>query len=181
MITIHYNGEDITIKNQPNELLVKDLEKITTVLNTDKTIIDKWSEILIYLGVNKEIVEDIEPEAFIEIIKRFNNINNYSEYPFIPEIEIKGVKYYLPDGDFKLKLKQVSLIESAIKNNQSQYLGDILAICYKRDDIEQYLQYDKAHLDYKAELFRDHLTVDYVLPILGYLTKIFVAENEVIK
>jgi hypothetical protein len=179
MLTI----KNTQIKNSISELTVKQYEHISAILNdAEKNYIDKWSEIFIYLGVDEDIVDSLMVAEFIELIQQFNIVQNVT--PQIKQvIKLNDVDYYsYKDGDeFKITVKEMALIENAIKHNDKRYIGDVLAILYKNPDSDKTINFDKTHIHYKAELIRKEITADVAIPILNYVGKIVIKDFELIE
>ena len=180
MLNINYNGKTYSIRNNVEELLLKEFEEITKIFNDKgKLHFEKWSEIFIYLGLPEEIANELDSFAFIEIIKEFN-IDNITSKEIIKEIIIDGDNYIAYNGVFKLTVKEMSLIEGYIKSNENRYLGEIMAIIYKRPGVDKNINYDKAHIHFKAELFRKNVTTDKAVPFISFLSKKLIKDFELI-
>ena len=63
------------------------------------------------------------------------------------------------------------MIEGYIAKIDNRYLGEILAVIYKRQDITKDMHYDKAHIHYKAELIRKEITADVAVPLINFMSK----------
>mgnify|MGYP000208026769 CR=1 FL=1 len=180
MLKINYEDKSYSIKNSLEELLIKDYEKIASILNNeDKLTVDKWSEVMVYLGVPQDIVDDFDAFAFRDIIKQFNIIDiNKSE--ILPTINVDGKEYVAFEETFKLTVKELALIEKVAQKNKDMWVGDVMAIIYKNPDVDKNMRYDNAHLKYKAELIRENVTADKSLPIIDYLSKRLIKDYEMI-
>lgn len=172
MITLNYENQSYKLKNSADEFLIKEFEHICSILNdTERHHVDKWSEILVYLGVPQDLVDNLDGFEFLEIIKNFNIDDTQYSPEIIKDIEIDGIKYQAYDETFKLTVREMTLIEAAVKKNKDRFLGDILAIIYKRTDVDKEITYDKAHIHHKAELIRKNITANVAMPILAFLGK----------
>jgi len=181
MIKLNYNEKTYNVKNSVDEFLINEFEDICGILNNkEKNYLQKWSEIFIYLGVPEDVVDDFDSFAFIEIIKQFNIHDLTQHTNFVKEIELDGNTYVCFDEKFKITVKEMTLIESAINKNENRYLGDVLAILYKRENIQKELHYDKAHLKYKAELIRKEIKAEVAIPIIAFLSKKLIKDYELI-
>jgi hypothetical protein len=165
MVDINYDGEKYTIKSDVNELTIKEYEKITYYLNTENDFFDKWFSILEFLGIPKSVIDDIDANELIEII---NSINlSDIEKTYIKEIEIDGYNYtceFKENGEPKITGKTFKLLEKVCKKDY--YIADIMAILFKRDDLNDKENYELSHIEYKATLFRKEkaaISVPYVL------------------
>lgn len=180
MLKINVKEKSYEIKNSVDELLLKEFEYITNIFNNkERQYFEKWSEIFIYLGLPQEVVDEFDSFAFIDIIKEFNIINSISD-EIIKEFEIDGNLYVGYDETFRLTVKEMSLIESYIEKDSNRYLGEILAIIYKRPEFDKNINYDKAHIHHKAELFRKNLKADIAIPIVSFISKKLINDYELI-
>ena len=75
----------------------------------------------------------------------------------------------------------MSLIEHYIDKNDKRYLGEVMAVIYKVPGADKTINFDKAHIHHKAELFRKGLTADKVIPIISFLSKKLVKDYEFIQ
>ena len=181
MLKINLNEKSYEIRNSMNELLIKEFEHITSLLNDkEKQYFEKWSEIFIYLGLPQDIVDSFDTFAFLDIIKEFN-IFKHSDTEIVKEIEIKGDLYISYDETFKITVKDMAMIEGYIAKNDNRYIGEVMAILYKRPGFDKKINYDKAHIHHKAELFRNNITADNVVPIISFLSKKLVVDYELVK
>ena len=171
------NIKGYEVKNLNNELLIKDFEHITMLFNDkEKMFFEKWAEIFIYLGVPEEVVDNFDVDDFIIGIKDFNDVSDQKNINIIKDITIDGVEYSCYDENFKITVKDMSLIEEYAKKNENRYLGDVMAVLYKRVDADKNVNYDKSHIHYKAELFRKEITIDKLVPILNILSNKLIKE-----
>jgi len=171
MINLKFDGKTYQLKNSTNELLINEFEHICSILNDkEKNHIEKWSEIFIYLGVPEDVIDNFDSFDFIEMIKEFNIFKTDST-EFVKDIVLDGITYTAFDEKFKLTVKEMTLIESFITKNENRYLGEMLAVIYKRTDLDKSMTYDKAHLKFKAELIRKQVMADVAVPIIGFLSK----------
>ena len=181
MLRIKYKEEVYEIKNSPNELLLKDFEYVTNIFNDkEKQHFEKWSEIFVYLGLPESVVDDFDTFAFIDIIKEFNILNK-SNNDIIKDFTIDNETYIAYDEEFRLTVKEMSLIEHYIDKNDKRYLGEVMAVIYKVPGADKTINFDKAHIHHKAELFRKGLTADKVIPIISFLSKKLVKDYEFIQ
>jgi len=171
MINLKFDSKTYQIKNSINEFLINEFEHICSILNDkEKNHLTKWTEIFIYLGVPEDVIDNFDSFDFIEMIKQFNIFTTEST-DFIKEIVLDDITYIAFDDKFKLTVKEMTLIEDYIQKNENRYLGEILAVIYKRQDLDKSMTYDKAHLKYKAELIRKQVMADVAIPIIGFLSK----------
>lgn len=165
MIDINYNGETYDIKSDVNELTIGEYEKISFFLNEENDFFDRWFSVLSYLGLPENIINDLDGNELIEIVKSINL--SEIESKFISEIVLNGFTYKVElkeNGEPKITGKTFKLLEKVCKNKY--YIADIMAILFKRDDLDNKEHDDMSHISYKATLFRDlnaSICVPYIL------------------
>lgn len=173
MVNVNYDGVFYSIKSDVNELTIGEYEKIIYYLNGSDDFFDKWFSILEFLGLPKSVIDDIDANELIEIVKSINI--SEVEPVFRKEIEIGGYLYTCElkeNGEPKITGKTFKLVEKVCKKDY--YISDILAILFKRNDLSDKEHFDKAHIDYKATLFREleaSICVPYVLFIADRYVK----------
>ena len=182
MLNVKIEGKTYEIKNSVEEFSIGEFETISSILNEEKkTKINKWFEIFVYLGIPEDVVDNFDSFAFIQLINEFN-INEFTPNDFTKEIIINGYTYVSYDEEFKLTVKEMGMIESVVTNkNNDKYLADILAVIFKRTDLTKSEHFDKAHIKFKADLFRKKITADVAMPFLGFLSKRLINNAEDIK
>ena len=178
MINLKFEDKTYSIKNKTNELTIGEFEDLCVILNDLKaTKVEKWSRAFKYLGVPEEVVDEFDAFDFIEMIKQFN-IFDEEVFDYVKEITIDGKVYVLFDERFKITVKENALIESYVNKNGEKYIGELMAILYKLEGTDKTIWYDNAHIKFKAKQFRDKVTIDNALPIIKYLAKKLVKEND---
>ncbi len=157
------------MKNNISEFTIDEFSKITNILNDNKLdYIDKYMNVFTTLGVSDEILDDLSTDDFIEYIKGFNN-DIKMENILLKEFELNGYTYVAyEDDEFKLKIKDMALIENAVKTNEKDYISKIIAIIFKRSDLSKTEHYDKSHIEFKSKLFRELKLVDFY-PYIVYI------------
>lgn len=181
MLNVKFNGIEYQIKNNVNEFTILEFETICTILNDEKkTKIIKWSDIFEFLGLPIDVIDEFDSFAFIQLINEFNLLGVDKE-PMLQEIVIDGYTYKSFDEEFKLTVKEMGLIESFVEKNKDKYLGELMAIVFKRTDLGRNEHFDKTHIKYKADLFRKHITADKTLPFITFLSKKLIDNVELIK
>jgi hypothetical protein len=171
MLTIKFQDNSYQIKNQVEEFTIREFEEICFILNEKKqTKINAWSQIFNLLGVPNEVIDEFDSFAFIQLIKEFN-LDDFENKEFVKEIEIDGYTYQSFENDFKLTVKEMGLIEQKIEKDSNKFLGELMAIIFKRVDLSKIEHFDNAHIKYKAELFRNSVTADKAIPFIGFLSK----------
>lgn len=171
MLVLKFGDIEVQVKNELNELTIKDFEKISSVINNKETgMFEKWSELFLYLGITQELIDEMDATEFIQVASEYNNIDTTSG-EIVKSFKINDVEYVAFDEKFKMSVKEMTMIEAAIKKNPERYIGEVMAIIYKNTSLDKNLNYDKAHLHFKAELFRKELTFDKALPIVNYISQ----------
>jgi len=180
MINLKFNGNTYPIKNLTSELLIGEFEYVTSIINNqEKNHIEKWSEVFVYLGVPQDVLDNFDTFDFIEMIKEFN-LFEVKSTEFFKDIILDGIVYTSFDDTFKLTVKEMTLIENYVKKDNNKYLGEILAVIYKRKDIDKSMNFDNAHLKFKAELIRKQVISDVAIPIIGFLTRKLVSDYNLV-
>lgn len=181
MLKIKFNGEEYQIKNHPTEVSVKTFEEISTLLNDEsKDEIERYIEIFNILGIPEEVIDNMDYDDFIGVIKAMQ-IEFIAKDEFQQEFEINGFTYRAFDDEFKLKVKEMSLIESYVKKDSNKFIGELLAILFKRTDLSKIEHFESAHIKHKAELFREHLMIDIALPYIKILSEKLVGNLKLLK
>lgn len=174
--------EGFEIKNQMSEYTLFELEQISIKLNDDSLdYIEKYLNILEILNVPEVIIDNLDVDSLISIIRQLNVVTN-DDLNLTKSIDINGYTYsaYTED-EFKLNVRDLALIEKSVKLNGKFKMTDIIAIIFKRDDLTKKEHYDPTHLKYKAELFRDikaNLVYGYILYIAEKVSKKLKTLNE---
>lgn len=171
MLKMNYGKTSYEIKSGCEELKIGEFEAILEIYNDPKRdYIDKWGEIFVICGIPEEIVDDLDSLDFLNLIKEFNLMSSNTT-EVIKSIIIGDSEFVSYTEEFKITVKEMRLIEEAIKNSPNSYLADMLAIVYKKVGVNKELSYLPEHLKYKSELFRAELMTDVAIPFLGYITK----------
>lgn len=181
MLKVNVDGKSYQVKNNIDEFLIKDFEVVTKILNDDKiNNIEKWSEVFIFCGLPRDIVDMFDLEAFIKLIKEFNLLDDKG-IEMVKDITLNDITYTCYQEEFRLTVKDTRYIEDFIVKNPNNYLGELMAIVYKRTDVDKNITYDSAHIKYKAELFRNGVTADKVIPFIQILSKKLINDYELLK
>lgn len=161
------------VKNNVTEFTVAEFEKVSAILNDENLDkFERWADVFIYLGVPVEEVNDMEFNEFANYVKVFNESNVDKESVMTKELEIEGYTYRAYEDEFKLTVKDLKLIEKAIKNNATEYFPYMLAVIFKRTDLTKVEHYTEAHLKHKAKLFKD-LKATVAVPFIVHVAKMF--------
>jgi hypothetical protein len=160
--------KDFEMKSEITEYTLFEFEQISLALNdTTLDYVDKYLKIFEILNVPEEIVDDIDTDQLVTIIKDFNKLQ--PENNLIKSFELDGYEYVAYDGDdFKLKIKDLALIENYVKKSGHLKPTEVIAILFKRNDLSKTEHYTPAHIKYKIELFKN-LNCALVYPYIIYL------------
>lgn len=175
MYTVTINEEKYTIKNDISEFTIEEFEDVSAILNNPKyDSIQRYLELLKYLKLDEDIIDSLDSEEFLKIVESFSmsSLKSDDKYTLKRTIELNGFIYesYDSDSNFKLKVKDLSLIEKAIKSNNDKYFSDIISILFKRTDLTKKEHYSDAHLAHKKELFKTLKCEDFYSYII-YINK----------
>jgi hypothetical protein len=170
MITI----KGFELKTELADMTVNEFEHISKILNNSQIDnVEKYCQVLEFLGMSDQIINELTDEEFYEIIRAFTYEPEYSK--MTPTIECDGRKYraYEDEGELILKVKDLNYIEKAAKNEKN-YLSKILAIVFKQEELTATEHYTPAHIAYKAELFgklNAQQMAPYILTITNKITE----------
>jgi hypothetical protein len=150
MLTVNYNNTLFELPSTFDELTVEQFEEITSIINQNTEETEKWSSILIYLGLPESALNHIQADDFIDIIKEYTTSFD-TEAQLIEQIEVDGHIYEWTGG---LTIKDLQLIEAAVR--RGRFLLRSMAILYKRSDLSFKEHYEHAHIDHKMKLFKEN-------------------------
>jgi hypothetical protein len=172
MININYNGGTFQLRNEPNEIKLKEFEGIYNALNDDKLSgFEKYFKVFEVMGVPSEYLEAIEDNELIDLIKAFNDITVNNPTP-AKSIEIGSRNYVAYEGEeFKFSAKDLVEIEKAAKRGVSNFPSYCLAVIFKDDQLTPTEHRTKAHIEHKAALFADNISADFAIPYLSLIAK----------
>lgn len=171
MLSIKHNEKTFQVKSSINEFSIGEFEHITSIINDpDRDHLDKWSEIFVYCGLDREVLDDMDTFDFIKLIKEFN-IFDVVGGEIIKTLELDGIFYYSYVTDFKISVKEMRMIEDFIKKDGNKYIANVMAVIYKREDTDKNINFDPAHIKHKASLIRTQITADKCVPIINYISQ----------
>jgi hypothetical protein len=166
MLLIKCGEEEFELRNEPNELTLKEFDNIFSIVNRpDVDRISSYFEMFELLGVPNSILDNLTQKEFIEMVKSYNDY----EIPntVVQELEINGRKYSSYIGkEFEFKARDISLIEQAQAKADNRFPSWIMAILYKDSELGRNEHFDWNHIKHKANLFRDNVTSDIVAPLM---------------
>lgn len=170
---IQVNG--VNIPHLVSEMTLKEYEFVSVILNNKNLdSIDKYVKIFKHFGVTEEYLNALDFNEFKELIKSFNE-SKPDTLEFKKELEIDGYVYRAFDDEFKVLVKDMKEIEKAFKNER--YICQLMAIIFKRTDLNDKEHYSREHIKYKAKLLGE-LKADFCLPYLVAIGNIFKEQYE---
>lgn len=180
MLSIKHNGNVFQVKSSINEFTVGEFEHISAIINdNEKDHLDKWSEIFVYCGLDKEVLDDMDAFDFMELIKEFN-VFDVVGGEIIKTLELDGIFYYSHVTDFKISVKEMRMIEDFIKDDTNKYIANVMAVIYKREDTDKIINFDSSHIKHKASLIRKQVTADKCVPIINYISQKLVKDFDIL-
>lgn len=166
------------IKNDIAELTLEQFEKVSKILNDeDLDKFEKWADVFIFLGVPVSEVNDMEFDEFINYVKVFNDTHAINDIPMTQEFELDGYTYRAYEDEFKLKVRDLKMIEKAMGKDNTNYFARLMAIIFKRTDLTNAEHYENSHLKYKEKLFND-LNATLVVPYVVAVSRKLISQNE---
>jgi len=172
MININYNGGTFQLRNEPNEIKLKEFEGVYNALNNDNLSgFEKYFKVFEVMGVPSDYLEAIDDEELMELIKAFNDIEVSNPIP-AKSIEIGGRNYVAYEGEeFKFSAKDLVEIEKAAKRGVTNFPSYCLAVIFKDDQLTPTEHRTSAHINHKASIFADNLSADFAIPYLSLIAK----------
>lgn len=167
MMDIIYGEETFTIKDDVNDINIGEFERISQCINNNEDFYDKWFGVLSILGLPEKVIDDLDANELIDLIKKINISEVNPEY--IREIEIDGFRYVVDfkDDEPRITGKLFKNIEKVCKKDF--YIADIMALLFKREDLGDIENWDISHINHKASLFRKE-KASICLPYLKLIT-----------
>jgi len=172
MININYNEGTFQLRNEPNEIKLKEFEGIYNALNDDKLSgYEKYFKVFEVMGVPNDYLEAIDDTELHELITAFNDIEVSNPVP-AKSIEIGGRNYVAYEGEeFKFSAKDLVEIEKAAKRGVINFPSYCLAVIFKDDQLTPTEHRTSAHINHKASIFADNLSADFAIPYLSLIAK----------
>jgi len=167
------------INNQVSELTIDQFEKVSKILNDEELDkFEKWADVFILLGVPIDEVNDMDFDEFIHYVKDFNSVESNTDLEMIQEFELDGYTYRAYEDEFKLRVRDLKMIEKAMGKDNKNYFAKLLSIIFKRTDLTNAEHYENAHLKHKEKLFKD-LNATIVVPYIVAVSRKLITQNEV--
>ena len=157
------------IPNVINELTIEQFEKVSEFTNNQELdAFEKWVSVFTYLGADEDEVNEMDFSEFKDKVKEFNTVTYKASTKKKRTIEIEGFKYVSYDKKFKLSVRDIKHIEKIIKKDPTRYVSKMLAVIFKREDLDTVEHYSDAHIKHKANLFKS-LNAEIALPFMAYV------------
>jgi hypothetical protein len=176
MISVRINDQDFQLKSKLEEFTIGEFETFTGIINNPEfDEIEKYFEIFKFFGVSEEVLDEMETKEFFNIVREYGNKTAIQEEITnkINEITINGRSYksFESGEEFKIKVKDMKLIESFIKKDSSKYIGELMAVIFKDTQLTNTEHYTDAHIKHKATLFRSNVKADIAIPYVAYFSQ----------
>ena len=147
MITIEKEGKNYNVKNDLNEITLKEFDRITEIYSDEKeNNINKFIKVITELGLPYEVSNELGYKSLIKIIKELNLKGSELKYEF----KLKDRDFKVEDLD-ELSAAKLAKIESVYREDKDMKTARIVAIVTGTDDID---------------FLNENLTVDIAGPIL---------------
>ena len=171
MITVKVDDEVVMLRNEASEITLKEFNSIYTTLNTpNKGKLEQYCDVFALLGMDRVLLDEIDHEDFINLIRSFNAMTVNDELP-AKEIEIEGYNYIAYDEVFKFKTRDLIEIEKCAQKGLENFPSMVLAILFKRSDLTVNEHYEQSHLKLKAKLFENNVKADFAIPYIALVAK----------
>lgn len=180
MLLIKHPTKNQEIRSSIEEFTIGEFEYLSSVINdSSRNHIDKWTEIFKFCGMDEEILDDMDSFDFIKLIGEFN-VFEVKRTEIEKSIVLDDIFYFSYDEEFKISVKEMKIIEGFIKDSQDKYIGDIMAVLYKRPDVDKNITFDPSHIKYKAKLIRSQVNASVCVPIINYISKKLIKEVNIL-
>jgi hypothetical protein len=166
MLEIKHGDEIFELRNTPDELTLNEFDMIfSTVNRLGKDTITKYFEVFEFLKVPDLVLDSLDQEEFINMVKNFNDYQLPNVVP--KEVVVNKRTYTSFEGDeFIFKARDISLIEQAQLKNDGHFPSWVVAILFKDVELTNTEHRDWTHIKHKAEQFRKHLTAAEAAPFM---------------
>ena len=163
MIKIKFGEESYEIKNTIREITIFDFENISEILENDNlNYIEKWLEILKYLGVSVECIKSLDMTDLLIISSHFKFINNNINLKKIRKyILIDNNRYYFRNKKSNILVKDIIELENIISSG-GRYATKLISYLYPSNETSK--------SKYQSSISND-IKIDVLIPILNILNK----------
>lgn len=171
------------LKNQPGEMKLGEWELLADAVNQKvldpddlegtagcPTWIRKWWGVLQMQGLPESVLSDMDKNDLEKAASDFNMID-YGAITIVKEIEINGRVYKAFDEGFTIKLPDEEALEEVTKKckDKKRLWSLWMAVLFKDQQTNKAAHYANAHIEHKAELFREHMQADVAVPYIVHL------------
>jgi len=170
MITYTHNEKEYKLRNDANEVNLKELGQVSAIMNeSEDGYLSRWIKVVDLLG-SKGLSDVISQDGLTEFINNFEVANVKSD--IVKEIEVNGITYSLlvNNGEVELSAKEMSLIEDRIKLG-GNWASFVFALIFKQSGMSRVDNFSSAHIEKKAKIFETEITADIASPIIYQLNK----------
>jgi len=156
------------VPNVINELTIEQFQKVSEITNQELDAFEKWVNIFTYLGANEDEVNEMEFEEFKNKVKEFNNITYKASKKLLKEFELDGYTYRSHEKKLTISVREMKHIEKIIKANPHNYISKVIAVLFKRTDLDNQEHFSDAHIKHKENLFKK-LNAEFTLPYIAFI------------
>lgn len=170
MLKVKIGNEEFEFTNA-EDLLIGKYEDLSSILNSDKLDeIERFYQAFVMLGMDGDLLDSIDGFSFLKIIREFKDVKmDVSDME--KSIILNGRTYESYQDEFFFSVKDMKMIESAVKKNSTHFIADIMAIIFKDVELTKVEHYEPAHIKYKAKLIRENITYKVALPFISSFSK----------
>lgn len=162
--------KNFKFKTNINEFTISEYEEIMGVIaDEDQNYIEKWLNVFKILGADNDTISKLTDEDLFIYIEEMNK--DILPNPILKKkIKIGDREWFAYEGDsFKLKLKDLSYIEKAIKT-PNNYIAKVLAIIFKDPLLDD--NYAPEIIAEREQLFSNLIIGDYMNYVTYVVEKI---------
>lgn len=172
--------QGFSMKNKLSEFTLKEFSEITVIMNNTELLhIERYLNIMETLGVSDEILNKLTDDELLNIIKNFG-IDEELEKIMNSTLEIDGIEYVAYTDEFKMRAKDLALIEKYAAQGDEDYVIKAIATIFKSSVTNNH--YDQAHLEFKFKAFENvelKLVYGYIPHIIEKIIRKIEAMNGV--
>jgi hypothetical protein len=172
MIELAFPNKTYSVKSELSELNIQEYEDIASILSDEnKSVIEKYIDVLVYLGVDVDFVESMSLKSLIEFIKVF--IEGTIEMKITKSFIIDGYEYVaIEEGEDEPRItpRVTKHIEKIITSRHKGYMSEIAAVLLKRSDLTIKEHYESSHIKHKSKLIKENLLASDVIPHIVFAT-----------
>lgn len=163
-----YKYKNYELNTSLNEMTIGEFETVSSILNdASKSTIEKYIDVISYLGLPDNEILNLTDEELFDIIASFDK--NELDRKLLKSFVINEVTYNAYEGDeFKLKAKDLSLIEKRIKDNKP-FFSYSIAVIFKPENTELTVAYLPKLIENRVKLVKELNAAEYY-PYMVYLT-----------